>query len=164
MWEIVSNFVAFLENLNFMLGLMYVVPVDFDHSGSRQYLEPETQSVTLGVTFSLLSFRQQSPVPVAAPSRTGIQEHNGVKIILKSLFYTSQLYLCDTSVWIFEDKGQLEVDFASKSVFEGSFFFYLTFTDIQRNNGNNSENKGFRKIKSIKQWKTQKIVLPNEYF
>ena len=42
MWEIVSNFVAFLENLNFMLGLMYVVPVDFDHSGSRQYLEPET--------------------------------------------------------------------------------------------------------------------------
>ena len=84
--------------------------------------------------------------------------------ILESLFYTSQLHLCDTSVWIFEDKGQLEVDFASKSVFEGSFFFYLTFTDIQRNNGNNSENKGFRKIKSIKQWKTQKIVLLNEYF
>ena len=69
-------------------------------------------------------------------------------------------------MWIFEDKGQLEVDFASKSIFEITFFlfdFHWHSKELSKI-GNNSEKKGFRKKKSIKQWKKQKIVLPNEYF
>ena len=78
------------------------------------------------------------------------------------------LYFSITFVWHlsvdFWGQGSTGSRLCLKISFWRKFFFYLTFTDIQRNNGNNSENKGFRKIKSIKQWKTQKIVLLNEYF